>query len=422
MGDGMHTTTAENGHDLSGDAKEIPPARLALILGLLGISYLFNAMDRQMLPALLPQINADYHISLAQGAALSTSFAITIGIVGGSAGWIMKRLGRRITLIAGILIYSTFTFVTPLAISYGNLVFYRALTGAGEAMQICALFSTIGAYFGSRRGTAMGFINALFGVGAFLGPVIGTLIYSSTGSWRMPFYIYGLAGIGIAALLTFTVPREFSEAEDCEGALGSSIAEGVGPSAVFNRNLIVLLISFSMIGIPFFSFTSLYAVFLRTQLHYTTDAAAATLGLYGVGSLFALVGGWLGERLRTRGMLVATLLLAVVGHLLFHGPQTKAGQGALALIFGMLVSGYLYPRFIATMQRNVPAKDVALAVSIGLPLFYLPGMGAGYAFGRLVEQLGWSPAATLTLTMHPAIAILILMGYQPKLSREIVRP
>jgi MFS family permease len=392
---------------------------LVLILVVLSMSYLFNGMDRQMLPALLTQINGDYHLTLAEGGFLSTAFAFNIALFGAASGWwCMKRFGRRTTLVSGLLAYSLFTFLTPLAGSFAELATYRALTGAGEALHICALFSCLGAYFGKRRGTAMGVINASFGVGAFLGPVLGTMLFTLTGSWHTPFYVYGIAGVVAAMLVVAVVPKQFTEAVDEEGTNSALASAPMGPTRIFNLNVVITALTFATIGIAFFSFTALYAVFLRTQLHYSVTDAGATFGMYGIGSLLGVVGGWLGDKLRTPGMLAATLLLSALGYLLFHGPIAPAAQAALAFSFGMLVSGYLYPRCIAVLQRNVPAKDVGAAVAIGLPFFYVPGMAAGYLFGHLVEHIGWSWAATLMLTLPPALGFLMLLGYKTKRSRE----
>ncbi|WP_225031181.1 MFS transporter [Paraburkholderia sp. XV] len=414
----MSDTITQSKHSAVTPDDTLSRPALAFILLILSVSYLFNGMDRQMLPALLGQINADYHLTLAEGGFLSTAFAFNIALFGAFSGWCMKRFGRRSTLVGGLLAYSLFTFLTPFSNDFVGLAVYRALTGAGEALHICAIFSCVGAYFGARRGAAMGVINASFGVGAYLGPVLGTLLFAMTGSWHTPFYAYGVAGAVAALLVLLFVPKHFSEARDLEGVTDVPNVEVGEPVRILNRNLVIVALAFALLGISFFSFTALYAVFLHTQLHYTIPAAGATLGMYGIGSLFGIVGGWLGDRLRTPGMLVATLLLAATGHLLFHGPTSPFLQGGLSFAFGMLVSGYLYPRFISVLQRNVPAKDVSHAVSIGLPFFYIPGMAAGYSFGHLVEHFGWSPGATLMLTVPPLFAFLLLLAYRPQLSRE----
>jgi MFS family permease len=372
----------------------------------LGSSYVINAMDRQAFPALLGQIGRDYSLTLAQGGLLSTVFAINIAIFGACGAWFMRRFGRRATIVGGMLSYSLFTCLTPLATSYSQLVIYRALTGAGEALHICALFTCVGAYYGTRRGTAIGIVNACFGIGAFLGPVLASSLMTQIGSWRAPFYIFGVAGACIAIIVWRVVPSEFSEARDTEGAFGGAEND---PRRFWNRKLIVSAASFALVGLGFFAFVALYATYLRTQLGYSVARASMVFGLYGIGSLGGFVGGWLGDRWGEHGLLAATLALGVVGFLLFHGTASFGAQAALSLCFGLLVSGYLYPRFVCVLQRIVPPLQMNAATPIAMVSFYAPGLFAGYLFGKLTEVLGWSAASSLVIVVPAALATALML-------------
>jgi MFS family permease len=387
-------------------------------LAVLGVSYVLNSIDRQALPALLGEISRDYHLTLAQGGLLSTVFAINIAIFGACGAWFMKRFGRRATIVGGILFYSLFTCLTPLATSFTGLATFRALTGAGEALQICAMFSCVGAYFGARRGAAIGAINACFGIGAFLGPVLAVFLLSQTGSWRIPLYSFGIAGVGIALLVWLMVPREFSEARDLEGAVASPQSGGA-PLLLINRNLVVSALSFALTGLGFFAFTSLYATYLRTQLGYSAADASTLYGLYGIGSLGGFFCGWLGDKWGKRGFLAVTLALSLVGFLLFHGPTAYAAQGMLSLSFGLLVSGYLYPRLVSVLQRNVPASHVNYATPIAMVSFYAPGLVAGYLFGRLIESFGWNTASLLVIALPPLLSFLLATAYRSERARGV---
>lgn len=385
-------------------------------LAVLGLSYILNSMDRQALPALLESITRDYQLTLAQGGLLSTVFAANIALFGACGAWFMKHFGRRATIVGGILSYSLFTCLTPLASSFAGLATYRALTGAGEALHICAMFSCVGAYFGARRGAAIGAVNACFGIGAFLGPVLAVFLLSQTGSWRVPLYAFGIAGAGVALLVWLTIPKEFSEARDVEGVTHhSNNMDG----RLFNRNLLVSALSFALIGLSFFAFTSLYSTYLRTQLGYSTTEAGTLFGLYGIGSLGGFFCGWLSDKWGKRGLLAVTLALSVVGLLLFHGPTTFAAQGLLSLCFGLLVSGYMYPRLVAVLQRNVPARHVNYATPIAMVSFYTPGLIAGYLFGRLVEAYGWNAASLLVVALPPLLSFLLTTVYRSEHARGI---
>jgi DHA1 family inner membrane transport protein len=383
-------------------------------LAVLGVSYVINAMDRQAFPALLGQINREYSLTLAQGGLLSTIFAANIAIFGACGAWFMRRFGRRATLVGGMLSYSLFTWLTPFAGNYAQLILYRALTGAGEALHICALFTCIGAYYGTRRGAAIGTINACFGIGAFLGPVLASSLMTQTDSWRTPFYVFGIAGAGLAILVWRIVPRTFSEAPDTEGSAAGAAS---GPERLWNPNLILSAASFALIGLGFFAFVALYATYLRTELGYSLARASTVFGVYGLGSLGGFVGGWLGERWGARGLRAAMLALGVVGVLLFRGPASYGAQAALSACFGLLVSGYLYPRVVCVLQRSVPPHQINAATPIAMVSFYAPGLFAGYLFGELTEVFGWSLASTLVIVIPAAFASVLMLGYRPTHSR-----
>lgn len=386
-----------------------------VIVLLLGISYSFNGLDRQVFPALLGPIRQQYALTLAEGGLLSTSFAATIAVFGALSHWFVARFGRKRVLVGGLAFYSLFTALTPLAPDFWTLLCFRTLTGAGEALHIASIFAMIGAYFGPRRGTYLGIINAFFGIGAFLGPLLGTRLYAATGSWEEIFYLYGLLGFAAAASIAVLVPRAFASAVDPEQAAAGE------PSAaapkLLNRNSALCLVAFGLIGYTFFSYTALYTLFLQTAHAYDVVTAGQCFGMFGVGALAACVAGWVGERTGQAGLLVALGALGAVGYFLFHHVADPVAQAGLSLLYGALASGYLFPRFIALIQRSVASHQISLAMALAIPVFYATGTFAGFAFGHLVGVLGWSTAALLSVAVPPVLALGLSTLLKPRLMR-----
>ncbi|MDQ3284645.1 MAG: MFS transporter, partial [Actinomycetota bacterium] len=165
-----------------------------VMLVLVAASYVINAMDRQVFSVVLPPIREDFSFSLAQGGFLSTIFTLGIGLAGVPSGYLLDRYPRKVVMLIGIAIYSVFTILTVLALGFLDMSLYRAITGIGESMQNAALFSAVGAYFYSRRAMALGTLNFAYGLGSFFGPLFGGIMLQSTGSWKLPFYVYGVLG------------------------------------------------------------------------------------------------------------------------------------------------------------------------------------------------------------------------------------
>ncbi|MGF6781407.1 MFS transporter [Paraburkholderia sp. GAS334] len=392
-----------------GPARKLSNTSLVFVMILLGVSYMFNAMDRQVFPALLGGIRATYGLTLAQSGFASTVFTINVAVFGAICGWFLARFKRRSILVGGLIGYSLFTLVTPLAEGFVSLSVYRALTGVGEALQIATIFSCVGSYFGRSRGAAMGVMQAFFGFGALIGPIAGTRLGAWFGSWQMPLYIFGVAGILIAIAVFILIPSGFIEAvEPGSDATGTIHGKPEEIPRLLSRNVILGSISFALVGLAFFSYSSLYATFLHETLHFSPIAAGSALGMYGLGAMGAVVGGWAGDRLGKMGVFAGLAILAAVSFTLFNGASRPLTHAALSFVFGLMVSGFFYARFVSIIQRSAHPSQIGYAVSAAMAGFYISGPFAGFLFGKLAEMWGWSVAANVMVFAPPCVAIVLM--------------
>ena len=96
-----------------------PSRVLAAIFFLICAStYAINAMDRLIFPAVLRFLSAEFHFPLSIGGLLSTAFLFGTGIAGIATGFVVDRYSRKIAMIVGIVVYSVFTILTPLAFGF----------------------------------------------------------------------------------------------------------------------------------------------------------------------------------------------------------------------------------------------------------------------------------------------------------------
>jgi MFS family permease len=388
---------------------------LTAIVVLLGISYMFNSMDRQVFPALLSAISPDYGLTLPQAGLVSTIFTVTVAIFGGLSGWFMMRFGRKAVLVGGLVAYSIFTLITPLAGGFLSLAAFRTLTGAGEALQIGAIYACLGGYFGGRRGTFMGIIQAFFGLGALLGPVFGTRLFAWSGSWQLSFYVFGLVGISVAAAIALAVPKTFSDAH--EEAPSEKLTVDIASGWTLTPNVMIGTVAFFLMGMTFFAYTSLYATFLHNQLGYSVADAGTALGMYGLGAIGGAFGGWLGDRLGRIGAACAFAVLALAGFLMFSVAVSPSAHAMLSIVFGLSISGFLFARLMSMLQLSVHPGRIGHVVSMGLGAFYAPGPIAGYMFGKLVTVLGWASASIVMIVVPVVIAALLICLFDEKKMR-----
>lgn len=379
-------------------------------LVVLGLSYALNAMDRQVFPVLLPEISRDVGFTLGQGGLLATIFTLGIGVAGLPTGYLLDRMSRRAVMVLGIAIFSAFTVLTALAVGFGDMFVYRTLSGVGEAMQNAALFSAVGAYFFANRALALGSLNFAYGVGSFLGPLLGAHFATMSGEWRVPFYIYGAAGLVFVIVIGTLVSKRFTEQVENSTPQHGQVDLDHVPTRLYNRNLVLLAVVALVVGIAMYGYIGLYPTFLQNELGFPPADAGLAASMFGIGALMGLPAGWLGDRFNQRTIMIVALVVgAVVGYLLFNGPTALWPQVVLSFAEGAIASGFLFVNVYSSMQRAVRPEMVGRASGLYVASFYVPAAVAGYLFSALVGATGWGGAAIWQLTVLPLVGVVVLI-------------
>ena len=384
-----------------------------VMLVLVAASYVINAMDRQVFSVVLPPIREDFSFSLAQGGFLSTIFTLGIGLAGVPSGYLLDRYPRKVVMLIGIAIYSVFTILTALALGFLDMSLYRAITGIGESMQNAALFSAVGAYFYSRRAMALGTLNFAYGLGSFFGPLFGGVMLQSTGSWKLPFYVYGVLGLVFIGIIGFFVTRRFTEQEEPPSVTAASVDDRM-PERLLNRNLIIGIITAAIVGTSMYGYLGLYPSFLQEELGFTPTQAGFALSMFGLGALMGIPAGYLGDRFPQRWVIIGALVGAIVtGYVLFNLITTPLQHNVLSFLEGMFASGFLFVNVYSLMQRSVKTTIIGRASGAFITSLYVPSALAGYLFAFLVGRFDWGGAAIVQLVLIPLIGIVAMLFLDP---------
>jgi MFS family permease len=409
----VSSSTGRTGHPAEVAARiDFPrlPVGIALVFFLvLGGSYVTNAMDRQVFPALLPMINADYGFSLSEGGLLSTIFTLGIGLAGIPGAYLLNRFTRKTVIIVGIVTFSVFTALTAVSIGFADMFIYRALSGVGEAIQNAALFAAVGAYFFKNRALAIGGLNFAYGVGAFLGPRLGAGLADSMG-WRAPFYVFAVAGLVFAVVIAVAVSKRFTEQSEIVEKGDATRALAHVPEQLYNRNVLMLMVVAAIAGVSVYGYLGLYPTYLQQELGFPVVDAGTAAGMFGLGALMGIPAGLLGDRFNQRWILMASLIGgAVIGYLLFHGPTTLGGQSILSFLMGTTGSGLLFTNTYSAMQRAVRPERVGPVSGVFVSSWYLPSALAGYLFALLHDAFDWGGASVVQLTILPFVGVIALL-------------
>lgn len=380
----------------------ITPAWGAIFFATCAATYIVNAADRMIFPTLLRPLDAEYGFSLPQGSFLATIYLIGLGAGGIATGYLLDRVSRKSSMIAGIVVYSIFTILTVRAFGFADMALYRVITGLGEAMQSVALIIAVCAFYPGSRTVANGLIQCALGIGQFLGPRLGAALFGVTGDWRMPFYGFGIFGLTGAAAILF-VPREFSEHRVESTSRAASDLHV--PEQLWNRNVICILLAILFRSFPFFAFLGLYASFLMSELHFPLATAAAALSMFGAGPLLSPLAGYVADRTNQKLFQILCLAtMAAAGFLIFNVAQTPLTQECLSLVEG-IAGGSAYVNGYSLAQRSAKNSLIGRVSGFYYAASTLPAAISGFVLAKLVEAFGWHIGATLMMSVLPLVPI-----------------
>ncbi|ONI87031.1 MFS transporter [Actinosynnema sp. ALI-1.44] len=380
-------------------------ARTLLILLVLDLTYLVNAMDRQVFSILLPDIKQAYLLTANQAGTLSTIFTLGMGLAGVPAGYLADRFGRKRIIAASLLLFSVTCALQATAAGLVDLTAWRILSGVGEGAQNAALYAAVGAYFHRNRAVAIGSINAAFGLGAFGGPLAGGALLSSTGDWRVPLFVFGGIGVVILVVLMVAVPQSVTEVGRHEQSRPTPGSGG----RFFNRRVVCCTIATVAAGFTIYGYLGLYPTYLREAHGYAPDQTAVVAGMFGLGALTSVFCGIFADRFDQRWVnVVGFAAIAGCGAGIFLLGDAYAVQIALSLVLGIAFTGVVYTNTSALIQRSVPSAKVGRATGLFVAAMYIPASVSGYFFAATESGLGWQAAGVIQLCVIPVIGIVAM--------------
>ena len=384
--------------------------RGVVMFGVLLASYAVNAMDRQLFPLIAPDVRREYGFSLAGIGLLSTVFTLGMAVAGAPTGVLLARFSRKAVLQTGIALFSAGTALTVVSRGFADMLVYRTVTGVGEAMQLTVLLAIAANYFAGHRAAALGAVNFSFAIGAIVSPVLGGALLDAYGRWQVPMVVYGVLGFVVMTVIAVSVNPVCTERESAAAVQ----AAHSGAATLRNRNTILLTVMSLLGGLVIYGYLGMYPTFLREGLGYSPAAAGSVMGLYGLGALGSIGGGWIGDRGSPRAVLSATFVAAaVLGYLLFNGSGAYYWQATLSFAWGVVVSGMIYVNLAGYHVKAVRRHLAGRASGVFVSSLYLSAAVAGYSMGWLANRAGWADAGTIQLSLSSLCAAGLALALRP---------
>nr|WP_255672085.1 MFS transporter [Glycomyces amatae] len=122
-----------------------------------------------------------------------------------ASGVIGDRLGRKRMLLAGLVVFGVASLLSAYATTPDQLIWYRALMGAGAAIMMPSTLSLLRNVFSAKEfPKALGIWTGAVGIGGAIGPIVGGALlerfwWGSVFLINVPIVVFGLIAIAVLA-------------------------------------------------------------------------------------------------------------------------------------------------------------------------------------------------------------------------------
>jgi ACS family D-galactonate transporter-like MFS transporter len=342
-----------------------------------------NYIDRANLSVAVPYIQKEFGLKDDAMGLILGAFFITYAGFQMPAGWLVDKLGPRLTYSIAVVWWSFFTAVCFFARGFASIFGFRLLLGIGEAPAYPCNSKVVSEWFPKRE---RAFATSIFDSGAKVGgalslPIVA-LIVNAVG-WRWSFMITG--GLGfiwtVVWLKVYRHPRqhpsvskeELAYIEDqtpAQVAISGPVEDA--PPVPFGHLFRYRIIWGMMLG--FFCLNFVNYFFITWFPTYLVKARGFSLlklsGYAMIPSIVAIGGGWLGgltsDRLVRSGMkltwarkipLVGGMLMSSAIALAVIAPNAFWALALMSVSYaGIMFAGasvWALPADIAPSRRNV---------------------------------------------------------------------
>jgi MFS family permease len=399
-----------------------------------------NYFDRAAVAVGNPEIRHELGLSYSEMGLLLSAFAWSYGLAQIPAGILVDRFGPRITLGAGMVLWSLAQLAGGLVHSLNHFLGARIALGFGESPMYIGGTSVCANWFPLRhRALPIAIFNSSSALAPALAPPILTMLMLAHG-WRVMFIIAGAAGFVVAALwaIFYRAPRDAgisdADIEEIHRDDGASI-----PHVGWNQ--LVWLLRFpttwgmflGFFGVVYVSW--LYATWLPGYLEIARHQSIANAGIWsaiplGAGFVGAVAGGVISDRLgRFGGMdAAATCRRPIIVGLLVAGICTAAAvfvgdlRAAIALMsLGLFAANVSSSCGWALAAVIAPVNAVATLEAIQNVGGSVGGALAPLLSGVLLQRSGsFVPAFVLAGLIAFACAAIYWLMTQTRIAAPVV--
>ncbi len=353
-----------------------------------------------------------------EGIGLAVGISTVTGILFKMpSGALSDIIGRRRTMLAGLVVFGLMPFAYLFITEYSTLVVVRFLHGLATAIYGPVAMAVVADVAGNRKGELLSWFSSVCIAGTLLGAPIGGYVLfllggkgaAGLGEFRMVFLLSGITGVAALALGLHTLRN------GDKPLAGKGLTERWHLFARGIREVVAdkrVLMTSSMEGIQNISMGALEA-FLPVYAVSVAGLNVFQAGLiWGVQIVVTMISkplmGKVSDRWGRRPLIVAGMLLcavpfACIPHLTGFATLMLAG-----MVFG-LGEAFVTSSSAAMVADYCKAQHYGAAMGVFGTIFDVGHASGPILTGLLVATMGYGPAFALVAALLIASIPLFLM-------------
>ena len=389
---------------------------------------LLNYADRNVLFAVQPLVQQEFHLNKEQIGYLTSAFLAFYMIAAPFVGPLADKYSRKLIIVVGAFFWSGLTLLTAVTHNYTELLVRHTLVGVGEATFVTIAPTFVADLFSENvRGRILGVFYLAIPVGSAAGYILGGYLAPHHG-WRFPFYIAAGPGFLLAIVVLFLKEPERGQFDTVKDDAGSNMFLSRGLALFRNPAFLTATLGMAFMTYSLGGIQVWIPQFLYSERSYTLEKANLLFGVIIVidGILASLIGGWLGDyllrRLKSSYYVVsaASMLLGIPVMIvaLFSKGRLMIPAIGVAAFFLLLNTAPLNAAVINSVGAHIRAT--ALAVNIFI-IHILGDVPSPTMMGWVADRRSLQAAFILpVIAMGISSAILFYgMKFAPAVAVEV---
>ena len=368
------------------------------VLFAIAFSHLLNDMMQSLIPAIYPNLKADFHLSFAQIGIITLVNQITASLLQPAVGYFSDLRPRPYSLATGMIATLIGLLLLSVAGSYPVILLSVMLIGVGSAVFHPESSRVARMASGGRHGLAQSLFQVGGNTGSAIGPLLAAVLVAVYGQHSVA-WAGGLALLGILILYNVGTWYKHHGLARMRSARPHE-DHGLSRSKIVTSMVILLLLIFS----KYFylaSITSYYTFYLIHTFHLSVRSAQVHLFIFlAAVAAGTLAGGPLGDKFG-RKYVIWLSILGILPFTLVLPYANLFWTTILSVFIGVGVAS-AFPAIVVYAQELLPGR-------VGM----ISGLFFGFSFGMGgigAAVLGWLADLTDITFVYKVCSVLPAIG------------